>query len=148
MEKDLENRVTTIEVKVNTLEDKLCDLTDIKTCVTELALLSRQQIEHNKKFTETHERLILSNAQFSTTLNSINDNLTAMNEEIKCTNERMINLESKVEEKFVGVNKQINNINEKSKIDLMDIGKRWVPKLLVGGVIFYFLQIAGFISIL
>lgn len=136
-----------LETKVDALEDRVDNLGEIKSAVIELTLLSRQQLEYNKKFTETHEQLLVSNAKLGVILNSINDSLTNMNEELKCTNERVNEFENKVDIKFDKVDVQFDGLENKSKIDLLDIIKKPVATLLLGGLTFWILQLVGIIKL-
>jgi predicted nuclease with TOPRIM domain len=127
--------ITKLQGDVEGLKEKVADLNDIKVAVTELTLLQKQQIEYNKKFNEMYEKAISNNIEFSSTLKNINDNLNALNGEIKGTNKRIDLVEDK-----------ITKIDEKSKVDILKIFRDWTPKLLLGGLTFYFLQLSGLIK--
>lgn len=136
MEQNYEVRISKLETRVDSIEEKLDDVSDIKEAVTELTLLSRQQVERNKKFDELYEMVIVSNTEFSSTLKMIDKNLSCISDELKNTNERISNLEIKV-----------SNIDNKSKVDFLNIIKQWLPKLIAGGLILYFLQLAEIVKI-
>lgn len=133
---DYGERISKLEEKTDNIEKKVDDLSDIKTAVTELALLSRQQLEQNKEFKETQEMLVGSNAKFNITLETMNDNLTNMNSEIKETNKRMSELETKV-----------GSLDDKSKVDILKITRKSVPWLLAAGISFWILKLVGVINL-
>ena len=127
--------IVAIKSNVKNLKEKVDDLQDIKSAVIELALLSKQQIEHNVKFTETYQNLVVSNTKFAVTLENINCNLEVMNQEVKKTNEQIKK-----------TNERIDDIDVKGKIDTIEVCKKAIPYLLLSGVTFWALQLAGVIS--
>lgn len=136
MQLDHCERLAKLETEVDELQNKVDDFSIMKDTLIELKTLSEEQSEYNKKFNEMYEKSLTSNAEFSNTLKNINNNLNSMNIEIKGTNERIDGIEDK-----------INEIDEKSKIDILKIIKDWTPKLIVGGVAYYILQLAGIIKL-
>lgn len=123
-------RIARLETKLNGAEQKISDYSSIAEAVTKLTLLSEQQNERNKKSDELYEKVIISNAEFNTTLKTIDENLSFVNKELKDSNNRISNLEDK-----------ICNLGNKSKLDILDITKDWIPKLIAGGAIFYLAQL-------
>ena len=137
MEKNHGIRITKLETKMDNIEKKVDDFSDIAEAVTKLSLLSEQQIERNKKLDELYEKVIISNTEFGSTLKVINKNLTCMNDELINANKRISNLEDKMDV-----------VNNKSKVDLLEVAKNWIPKLIAGGAIFYLLQLFKTIKII
>lgn len=136
---DYGERISKLEEKTDNIEKKVDDLSDIKTVVTELALLSRQQVEQNKEFKETQTMLVLSNTKFNTTLETMNENLTKMNSEIKETNKKMSDLETKVgsmdnSEKIIDLETKVGDLDDKSKVDILKIAIKAVPWFLGAGI--------------
>ncbi len=74
MEKNHGIRITKLETKMDNIEKKVDDFSDIAEAVTKLSLLSEQQIERNKKLDELYEKVIISNTEFGSTLKVINKN--------------------------------------------------------------------------
>ncbi|NLJ58228.1 MAG: hypothetical protein GX339_05215 [Tissierellia bacterium] len=128
-------RISKLEVKTDNLEKKIDDLVDVKVVVTELALLSKQQIEQNKDFKETQMTLVNSYGELKTTLSTMNENLSGMNEEMKENNARLAELEDKVE-----------CIDDRSKVDILKIIIGVVPWLLLAGTSFWVLKLTGLVS--
>jgi uncharacterized coiled-coil protein SlyX len=136
---DYGERISKLEEKTDNIEKKVDDLSDIKTVVTELALLSRQQVEQNKEFKETQTMLVLSNTKFNTILETMNENLTKMNSEIKETNKKMSDLETKVgsmdnSEKIIDLETKVGDLDDKSKVDILKIAIKAVPWFLGAGI--------------
>jgi len=136
---DYGERISKLEEKTDNIEKKVDDLSDIKTVVTELALLSRQQVEQNKEFKETQTMLVLSNTKFNTILETMNENLTKMNSEIKETNKKMSDVETKVgsmdnSEKIIDLETKGGDLDDKSKVDILKIAIKAVPWLLGAGI--------------
>ena len=129
-------RISKLEVKTDNLEREIKDLVDVKMVVTELALLSRQQIEQNKNFGDTQITLVNSYSELKTTLSTMNENLSGMNEEMKENNARLSELEDKVE-----------CIDNKSKVDILKIIIGVVPWLLLAGTSFWVLKLTGLIGL-
>lgn len=149
---DYGERISKLEEKTDNIEKKVDDLSDIKTVVTELALLSRQQVEQNKEFKETQTMLVLSNTKFNTILETMNENLTKMNSEIKETNKKMSDLETKVgsmdnSEKIIDLETKVGDLDNKSKVDILKIAIKAVPWLLVAGISFWVLKLVGIINL-
>lgn len=149
---DYGERISKLEEKTDNIEKKVDDLSDIKTVVTELALLSRQQVEQNKEFKETQTMLVLSNTKFNTILETMNENLTKMNSEIKETNKKMSDLETKVgsmdnSEKIIDLETKVGDLDDKSKVDILKIAIKAVPWLLGAGITFWVLKLVGIINL-
>lgn len=149
---DYGERISKLEEKTDNIEKKVDDLSDIKTVVTELALLSRQQVEQNKEFKETQTMLVLSNTKFNTILETMNENLTKMNSEIKETNKKMSDLETKVgsmdnSEKIIDLETKVGDLDDKSKVDILKIAIKAVPWLLVAEISFWVLKLVGIINL-
>ncbi len=154
---DHDRRITTTENEVKNVKDCVSNVTDMKENLAKLTLLSQQQELRNKKLDDLYDKFVKCNAEFSATLKSINNSLISMsyeikstndeikgtnneikgtNEEIKRTNLRINELENKVECKF-------NAVNDKSKFDILELAKKGIPYLLLGGSVYYILQIVG-----
>lgn len=127
-------RIAKVEEKVDTIEKRVDDLSDIKGVVAELALLSRQQVEQNKEFKEVQEMLVVSNTEFSATLKTINNNLSNINAEAEKTNTRLNDLEVK-----------FDCIDDKSKVDILTIIRSVIPWLLGAGIMYGIMQVAKMI---
>lgn len=152
MENNYENRLTKIEIKIENIAEKISDLCTLKDAVVRLVIIQERQEENNKQNAETHdkllqshEKLMLSNVELSNTLCNINNNLTIMNDEVRGTGEKVVNIEKKFDGKLCEVEDKLTALDNKSKIDLIevlkDITKAWVPKIAVGGIIVYLLQL-------
>ncbi len=138
-----DRRITTVETEVKNVKDDVCNMVDMKENLAKLTLLSQQQEVRNKKLDDLYDKFVKCNAEFSATLKSINNSLISMsyemkdtNEEIKKTNQRINQLETKVECRF-------DTVDDRSKFDILELIKRGVPYLLLGGSVYYILQIVG-----
>lgn len=133
-------RIAKLEIKTDAIEKRLEDLSEIKTAVTRLTLLSEQQLEHNERVGRT--------------LETINNNLSSLDAHARVTNERLSDLEGKVScyedvsrtsDKVSSLEKRVNILDDKSKIDIIKVIVWAVPGLLGAGVTFFILKIAGLI---
>jgi len=77
-----------------------------------------------------YENSLVSNAEFSNTLKNINNNLNSLNTEMKGTNERIDNIEDR-----------LIKINNKSKIDILNLIVKATPWLISLGLGTYIIQI-------
>jgi Zn-dependent M32 family carboxypeptidase len=133
MQLDHSERIATLESEVDELQDKVDDFLTMKDTLIELKSLSKEQAEYNKKFNEMYENSLVSNAEFSNTLKNINNNLNSLNTEMKGTNERIDNIEDR-----------LVKIDNKSKIDLLELFKQYaIPAIMGGGIVYFILQIVG-----
>lgn len=133
-------RIAKLEIKTDTIEKRLEDLSEIKTAVVRLTLLSEQQLEHNERVGKT--------------LETINSNLSSLNAHAEVTNERLSDLEGKVScyedvsrtsDKVNNLEKRVDNLDDKSKVDIVKIIVWAVPGLLGAGITFFILKIVGLI---
>jgi septal ring factor EnvC (AmiA/AmiB activator) len=123
------NKIAKLETDVQNVKNQLNDWSDIKNAVVELKVLQQEQVKSNKKFEKLYEETTKSNMEITSTLKGINENLNSLNTK---TN----SLEEKIDE-----------IDERSKIDILKMAKDWIPKLIIGGIAYYILQIAGIIKL-
>jgi len=130
MQLDHSERIATLESEVDELQDKVDDFSTMKDTLIELKSLSKEQAEYNKKFNEMYENSLVSNAEFSNTLKNINNNLNSLNTEMKGTNERIDNIEDR-----------LIKINNKSKIDILNLIVKATPWLISLGLGTYIIQI-------
>jgi len=130
MQLDHSERIATLESEVDELQDKVDDFSTMKDTLIELKSLSKEQAEYNKKFNEMYENSLVSNAEFSNTLKNINNNLNSLNTEMKGTNERIDNIEDR-----------LVKINNKSKIDILNLIVKATPWLISLGLGTYIIQI-------
>ena len=162
MEQMIENRLTKLETKMDTVEHKVKELYSMSDAVLRLVIIQEGQEERNRKFDITYELQIKINSQVNSTLENINQNLNMINEEMKCTSNKVSDLENKMDEKLAHSQKnseesdqklitRLNEINDKSKIDVLEILKKTIVSTIVpllgGGLVFYFLQLTGVIKL-
>jgi septal ring factor EnvC (AmiA/AmiB activator) len=122
-------KIAKLETDVDNVKKQLNDWSDIKEAVVELKVLQQEQVKSNKKFEKLYEETTKSNMEITSTLKGINENLNSLNI-------RTNSLEEKIDE-----------IDERSKIDILKMAKDWIPKLIIGGIAYYILQIAGIIKL-
>ena len=125
--------IATLENKVDTLEHRVDTMAVMKDTLIELKALSKEQTTYNKKFNEMYEKSIVSNTEFSLTLKNINENLNSLNTQMKGTNERIDEVEVK-----------IDNIDDKGKVDFLLLIKQYaIPVIMGGGIVYFILNIVG-----
>lgn len=144
---EFDKRLSVAETKIDNITKELDELSDIKSVIVELSLLSKQQVEYNKKSTDTYESLVMSNTRFAITLENINKNLMCVNDEIKHTNSRISTLETSMLSDNKDLSESISDIENKSKVDLLELAKPVIPSLIAGGFFFWLLQILGLIQL-
>jgi predicted nuclease with TOPRIM domain len=122
-------KIAELKTDMDNIKKQLNDWSDIKEAVVELKVLQQEQVKSNKKFEKLYEETTKSNMEITSTLKGINENLNSLNT-------RTNSLEEKIDE-----------IDERSKIDILKMAKDWIPKLILGGITYYILQIAGIIKL-
>ena len=115
---DHTKQIAELKTDVDNLKDRVNDLSDIKEAVIKLTVLQEKQTEFSEEFSQT---------------------LKTMNVKIDNTNNKVDKLETKFEEKII-------EIDNKSKVDLLKVAKDWTPKLILGGIAYYILQLVGIIA--
>jgi predicted nuclease with TOPRIM domain len=108
--------IATLKADVNNLRDRMEDMSEIRNAVVKLTVLQEEQAKFS--------------ADVSETLKGINENLNILNTETKDTNQRVSSLEMKVEK-----------IDEKSKVDILNLIVKAVPWLISLGLGTYILQV-------
>lgn len=114
-------KIAALRTDVDNLKDRMDDMSEIRNAVVKLTVIQEEQIRFSSEVSET--------------LKGINKNLDILNTETKDTNQRVSSLEEKVEK-----------IDEKSKVDILQMVKDWIPKLIIGGIGYYILQLTGVIK--
>lgn len=161
----IENRLTKLETKLDIAEGKIHDMHSLRDAIVRLVTIqenqeerNKGQEERNKKFDAIYEEQIKINSQVNSTLECINVNLNLMNDEMKCTSQKVSDLEVKLDEKLESSQNEsdkndqklmnrLHEINDKSKVDVIEILKKTIVPLLGGGLLFYLMQAAGIISL-
>jgi carboxypeptidase C (cathepsin A) len=125
-------RIATLENDVENLKDRVDDLSIIKDAVIETKT-------YIKILTKAQEEQSRTMSQITETMNKQNQTLDKLNEKIDSTDEKVDDLNNKFQVK-------LNEIDDKSKIDILKMAKDWTPKLIIGGITYYILQIVGVIK--
>lgn len=160
----IENRLTKLETKLDIAEVKIHDMHSLRDAIIRLVAIqesqeerNKGQEERNKKFDAIYEEQIKTNVQVNATLGCINTNLNLMNEEMKCTSNKADALEEKLDEKLINTQKEsdendqklmdrLHEINDKSKVDILDMLRKIFPSLALSGVTLWVLHLTGVIN--
>jgi vacuolar-type H+-ATPase subunit D/Vma8 len=111
--------ISMLRVDVDNMREKVEDLSLMKDAVIELKVLQENIIKRNEKFDEVFEKQLQSNIEVTMTLKGINENLNSLNTELKETNQRVGNLENKVQ---IDANVKANSVEiTKSKLTLYGV---------------------------
>lgn len=109
--------IATLKADVSNLKDRMEDMSEIRNAVVKLTVLQEEQAKFSSDVSET--------------LKVMNENLNILNTEAKDTNKRVGKLEIKVDE-----------IDDRGNFNWIKMVKDWLPKLIVSGIIYYFIQLA------
>jgi len=119
MQLDHTKQLATLRSEVDELQDKMDDLSQIKEAIIKLTLLQEEQ----NKFS----------GEVSETLKNMNLEIKATKKEVENTNDKVNNLEDK-----------IIKIDNKSKVDILDLIKQYaIPVIMGGGIVYFILQVVG-----
>jgi predicted nuclease with TOPRIM domain len=122
---DHTKQIAELKTDMKGVKSRLEDLSDIKEAVIKLTVLQEKQTEFSQEVSET---LKVMNAEITETKN-----------EVKNTNDKVNGLENKFEEK-------IHEIDNKSKIDLLELTKQYaVPAIMGGSIVYFILKVVGMI---
>jgi DNA repair exonuclease SbcCD ATPase subunit len=113
-------QLATLRSEVNELQDKVSDMSQIKEAIIKLTILQEEQ----NKFS----------GEVSETLKEMNIEIKETKTEVKNTNDKVNKLESKFEKKII-------EIDEKSKVDLLNLAVKATPWLISLGLGTYIIQI-------
>jgi predicted nuclease with TOPRIM domain len=117
--------LTKLRSEVDELQCKVGDMSQIKEAIIKLTILQEEQNRFSGEVSET--------------LKEMNSEIKETKEEVRNTNDKVNGLETKFEEKII-------EIDNKSKIDILMMVKDWIPKLILGGIAYYILQVVGVIK--
>ena len=135
MQLDHTKQLATLRSDVDNLENRVDDLSDIKNAIVRLTVLQEEQIKLNKEVSNTLKEM---NEEIKTT----RDEVKEIKVEVQDTKVEVKNTTNKVN----GLEEQIINIDNKSKIDLLELFKQYaIPVVMGGGIVYFILQIVGMI---
>jgi predicted nuclease with TOPRIM domain len=113
-------QLATLRSEVDELQDKVDDMSQIKEAIIKLTILQEEQ----NKFS----------GEVSETLKEMNIEIKETKTEVKNTNDKVNKLENKFEKKII-------EIDEKSKVDLLNLAVKATPWLISLGLGTYIIQI-------
>lgn len=114
-------KIAKLETDVDNIKNRLDNISDIRDAVIKLTVLQEEQIKFSSEVSET---------------------LKVMNSEIKETKKEVKNTNDKVEDLEIKFEDKINEIDNKSKIDLLLLFKQYaIPVIMGGGIVYFILQV-------
>jgi predicted nucleic acid-binding Zn-ribbon protein len=154
-EKHIED-LSSMKTNIETIKGQISDLSTMKDILAKQTVLQSEQGKRNEKLDYLFELQIVTNAKTEETLRLINDNLSAMNSEMKDTKTRVNELESSVariplESQLKDAMQELAETKKDAKTELENVKKHsfdildWIkssifPVLLGGGLAYYILE--------
>lgn len=119
--------IASLKTEVKNIKYNLNNMTDIRDAVVKLTVLQEEQAKSSQEVSE-----ILKDMREEIKETKVEIKETKI--EVKNTNDKVNGLEDKFE-------KKISEIDDKGKLDWIKMVKDWMPKLILGGAIYYILQL-------
>lgn len=114
---DLSKRVDYLERdKIPSIEK---DISDIKVGLTENTLLTKQSIESSEKLAVTMENVKDCMTEMAQSLKDNNKISSELTQAVGTLNKKVEDTNSRMERKFNEVDERIENVNDKSKVDIL-----------------------------
>lgn len=114
---DLSQRVDYLERdKIPAIEK---DISDIKVGLTENTLLTKQSIESSEKLAVTMENVKDCMTEMAQSLKDNNKISSELTQAVGTLNQKVEDTNSRMERKFNEVDERIENVNDKSKVDIL-----------------------------
>jgi methyl-accepting chemotaxis protein len=114
------------------------DINDIKIGLTENTLLTKQSIETSEKLANTMENVKDCMTEMAQSLKDNNKISSELTQAVGTLNQKVEDTNSRMERKFNEVDERIENVNEKSKVDILSwIRDNWFKVVLTAGALGY-----------
>lgn len=114
------------------------DISDIKVGLTENTLLTKQSIESSEKLAVTMENVKDCMTEMAQSLKDNNKISSELTQAVGALNQKVEDTNSRMERKFNEVDERIENVNEKSKVDILSwIRDNWFKLVLTVGALGY-----------
>ena len=95
------------------------DISDIKVGLTENTLLTKQSIESSEKLAVTMENVKDCMTEMAQSLKDNNKISSELTQAVGTLNKKVEDTNSRMERKFNEVDERIENVNDKSKVDIL-----------------------------
>lgn len=95
------------------------DISDIKVGLTENTLLTKQSIESSEKLAVTMENVKDCMTEMAQSLKDNNKISSELTQAVGTLNQKVEDTNSRMERKFNEVDERIENVNDKSKVDIL-----------------------------
>ena len=114
------------------------DINDIKIGLTENTLLTKQSIETSEKLANTMENVKDCMTEMAQSLKDNNKISSELTQAVGTLNQKVEDTNSRMERKFNEVDERIENVNDKSKVDVLSwIRDNWFKVALTAGALGY-----------
>ena len=114
------------------------DISDIKVGLTENTLLTKQSIESSEKLAVTMENVKDCMTEMAQSLKDNNKISSELTQAVGTLNQKVEDTNSRMERKFNEVDERIENVNDKSKVDVLSwIRDNWFKVALTVGALGY-----------
>lgn len=114
------------------------DIGEIKVGLTENTILTKQSIESSEKLANTMENVKDCMTEMAQSLKDNNKISSELTQAVSNLNQKVDETNSRMEHKFNEVDERIQNVNEKSKVDILSWAKEnWFKLVLTIGALGY-----------
>ena len=114
------------------------DINEIKIGLTENTLLTKQSIESSEKLANTMENVKDCMTEMAQSLKDNNKISSELTQAVGTLNQKVEDTNSRMERKFNEVDERIENVNDKSKVDVLSwIRDNWFKVVLTVGALGY-----------
>jgi len=130
-------KIARIETKIENLIEQVDKLDSIDKAITKISLvIERNEIDNAKRDKLIQDQSALL-AQLSNTIEKINSNLDNLNDEQNKIQENLVKLETKVDEKIEVLETEIKTIDNKTKVDVVDLIKKYGIQVICAGYLLW-----------
>ena len=114
------------------------DIGEIKVGLTENTILTKQSIESSEKLANTMENVKDCMTEMAQSLKDNNKISSELTQAVGTLNQKVEDTNSRMERKFNEVDERIENVNDKSKVDVLSwIRDNWFKVVLTVGALGY-----------
>lgn len=114
------------------------DINEIKIGLTENTLLTKQSIESSEKLANTMENVKDCMTEMAQSLKDNNKISSELTQAVGTLNQKVEDTNSRMERKFNEVDERIENVNDKSKVDILSwMRDNWFKVVLTVGALGY-----------
>lgn len=114
------------------------DVNEIKIGLTENTLLTKQSIESSEKLANTMENVKDCMTEMAQSLKDNNKISSELTQAVGTLNQKVEDTNTRMERKFNEVDERIENVNDKSKVDVLSwIRDNWFKVALTVGALGY-----------